>query len=66
VALGLHSAASINHISGQLIGNAGESVIPWGHVAGGVALTVGICLLAGIVPARYAARNNIVDAIASQ
>ncbi|HUU82525.1 MAG TPA: FtsX-like permease family protein [Phycisphaerae bacterium] len=66
LALGLHSAASVNHISAELIGIGGQSVIPWGQVVGGIALTMAICLLAGIAPARYAARNNIVDAIAAQ
>jgi len=32
---------------------------------GAVVLTLAICLLAGIGPARYAARNNIVDAMAA-
>jgi ABC-type antimicrobial peptide transport system permease subunit len=29
----------------------------------GTALTVVVCVLAGIGPARHAARNNIVDAM---
>ena len=65
VALGLHSAYSMNALSGRLIGIEPAFTIPWGQVAGGVGLTVLICLLAGLAPARYAARNNIVDAIAS-
>ena len=65
-ALGVANLMMVNVSSGELIGIAGESVIPWGQVAGGVALTVIICLLAGIAPARHAARNNIIDAIAAQ
>jgi len=65
VLLGLHSAASMNHLTGSLIGINPVYTVPWARVAVGVALTVLICLAAGIAPARHAARNNIVNAIAS-
>ena len=65
VALGLHSAYSMNELSSRLIGIEPVFTIPWRHVVGGVGLTVLICLLASIAPARHAARNNIVDAISS-
>ncbi|MHC4089002.1 MAG: FtsX-like permease family protein [Planctomycetota bacterium] len=65
VALGLHSAISMNALSARLIGIEPVFTVPWGHVVGGIGLTVLICLLASVAPARYAARNNIVDAIGS-
>jgi len=65
VLLGLHSAASMNHLTGALIGINPVYTVPWTRVAVGVGLTVLICLAAGIAPARHAARNNIVNAIAS-
>lgn len=65
VALGLHSAASVNTLSAELIGFMTTAVVPWGQVVGAVILTLVICLAAGVGPARYASRNNIVDAMAA-
>ncbi len=63
VALGLHEAYSDNRITAGMIGFHPEFIIPYGTVALGVAVTVVVCLLAGLAPARYAARNNIIDAM---
>lgn len=37
--------------------------IPWGYVSAAVLLTVSLCVLAGIFPARHASRTNVVDAL---
>jgi putative ABC transport system permease protein len=63
VVLGLHASGSANVIAAKLIGFELGLTIPWHRVAGGMALTVGACLVAGIMPARHAARNNIVEAM---
>jgi len=63
IALGLHTASSMNYITEQLVGVELVFTVPWGRVAGAAALTLCIALLAGVAPARHAARNNIVDAL---
>ncbi|MCP4594597.1 MAG: FtsX-like permease family protein, partial [bacterium] len=65
VALGLHTANSMNVITEKLVGVDLVFTVPWGRVAGAVSLTLVIALLAGVGPARRAARNNIVDALQS-
>ena len=65
VALGLHSAGSANVIAANLIGFDTGVTVPWSRLAAAVALTLVVCLLAGAAPARYAARNNIVDAMSA-
>ena len=63
VALGIHVSHSAAAIAERFIGIPFPLVIPWPQVAVGVALTLGVCILAGIGPARHAARNNIIDAM---
>ncbi|MCP4592245.1 MAG: ABC transporter permease, partial [bacterium] len=65
VVLGLHTANSMNVITEKLVGVDLVFTVPWGRVAGAVSLTLVIALLAGVGPARRAARNNIVDALQS-
>lgn len=63
VALGAHEAYSINRLIARLMHVELDFIVPVGTIALGVLVTVVICLLAGIGPARYAARNNIVAAM---
>jgi putative ABC transport system permease protein len=63
VALGIHEGYSDNRISGEMIGFYPEFIIPYGTVMVGTAVTIATCLLAGILPARHAARNNIISAM---
>ena len=65
VMLGMHTARSMNHLTTQLVGFEPLYTVPWMHVGIGVTFTFLICLLAGIGPARHAARNNIIAAIQS-
>jgi hypothetical protein len=65
VALGVHTALSSNRVAAKVIGMPLPFTVPWGQVAVGVVLTILVCILAGIAPARLAARNNIVDAMSA-
>jgi hypothetical protein len=63
IALGLHTAYSMNYITEKLVGIKLVFAVPWGRVGAAAALTLLIALLAGVGPARHAARNNVVDAL---
>ncbi len=63
VVLGLHEAHSVNHIAAGLIDVNLEFIVPVGTITLAILLTVGVCVLAGILPACYAARENIIDAM---
>lgn len=63
IALGLHTAYSDQQITSDIIHVTFQFVVPTGTIALSVLVTVGVCLIAGIVPARYAARNNIIEAM---
>lgn len=61
--LGVHSAHSMNELTLRAIGFAPKFSIPWSNIAVGIGLTVGVCVLAGLAPARHAARSNIIEAM---
>jgi len=63
LALGLHAAFGMNAITHSVWGFAPKWTIPWTWVGTGIAFTMSVCLIAGIIPARYASRNNIIDAL---
>ena len=63
VALGLLGASDINALTTQIWGFVPDWTIPWRWVGGGVAFTMTVCLIAGLIPARHAARSNIIDAL---
>lgn len=63
IALGAHEAYTVNRIVAGLLHVQLDFVVPVGTILLGVLVTVCVCLLAGIGPARYAARNNIVAAM---
>jgi len=63
LALGLHAAHGMNSMTLAIWGYQPDWTIPWDLVLPGIAFTVGVCLIAGIIPARHAARNNIIDAL---
>ncbi|MFH0981500.1 MAG: ABC transporter permease, partial [Planctomycetota bacterium] len=63
ILLGMHTADSMNTITEKLVGVELIFAVPWRRVGGAAALTLLIALLAGLGPARHAARNNIVDAL---
>ncbi|MFQ5495270.1 MAG: ABC transporter permease, partial [Phycisphaerae bacterium] len=63
LALGLYETYSVNRIVAGLIDVSLDFIVPVGTIAAAVALTVTVCLLAAVAPARRAARNNIIQAI---
>ena len=62
---GLHMAHSINVATLAAWGYEPVWSIPWDIVGLGIAATLGTCLIAGLFPARYAARSNIVAAMSA-
>ncbi len=63
VGLGIHAAGNMNHLTLRAIGFAPGFHFPVGNMAAGIALTVGVCVLAGVAPARRAARLDITQAM---
>lgn len=63
LALGMILGRTSNFMTAVLSGFQPEFAVPWVMVAAGAALATGLCLLAALIPARYAARGNIVSAL---
>jgi len=63
LALGIHGAYNVNYMTFRMWGLDVGLIIPWGFVILGIGFTLGVCLLAGILPARYASRDNIIEAM---
>lgn len=63
VALGLHLATNVTTLVERMWGLRLVMEMPWLTLAVAIALTVGLCILAGVLPARHAARTNIVEAL---
>lgn len=63
VALGLRAARTMSELTVKAIGFEPVFQLPWLDIAVGILLTVGVCVVAGLSPARHASRNNIIDAM---
>ena len=63
VVLGLHMASDISRMTLRIHAYQPEWNVPWAKVLVGVALTSSVCLIAGLLPARHAARSNIAGAL---
>jgi ABC-type lipoprotein release transport system permease subunit len=63
LALGLHLATNVRQMTLRFSGFSGPLEIPWPFVGTAIALTIGLCLLAGILPARHASRTNVIEAL---
>jgi putative ABC transport system permease protein len=63
VAMGMVVAYGLRRMTLAIWGFQPEPTIPWIWVILGIAFTVSVCLLAGVLPARYASRTNIIDAL---
>ncbi|MFN0136497.1 MAG: FtsX-like permease family protein [Phycisphaerae bacterium] len=61
--LGIHLAANITEMVQRMWGYRVVLEMPWMYLAAAACLTIGLCIIAGVMPARHAARNNIVDAL---
>ena len=63
LALGIHLAANIAQLVDRMWGFSVAVDLPWNYVIASVVLTVGLCVVAGVLPARHASRTNVVDAL---
>lgn len=63
LALGIHLAGNTTIMTSRMWGFEAAMQLPWGYIAAACLLTVGLCALAGTLPARHASRSNIVDAL---
>lgn len=63
LALGMHAAYGVNELTHRIWGFPLVFALDWPFVIGAIALTVGVCLVAGLLPARRAARNDVVRAM---
>jgi putative ABC transport system permease protein len=63
LALGLALARATTVMTERMYGMEIPFETPWGMVAAAAGLTIGLCVLAGILPARHASRTNVVDAL---
>lgn len=63
VALGMHASNTLRVLILGVWGFKSVWTIPWGWVGLGLGFTLTVCLLAAVLPARRAARNNIVNAL---
>jgi putative ABC transport system permease protein len=63
LALGFHLAIDTTTLVDRMWGFRVTPDVPWDMIALAVALTLSLCILAGTLPARHAARTNIVDAL---
>src|SRR5262249_32252824 len=61
--LGIHLGWTSNNLTQHLSGFQAGLSIPWALIAAGAALATGLCVVAGLLPARLAARSNIVAAL---
>jgi putative ABC transport system permease protein len=63
VLLGLHLAGNAVTLLERMWGFRVTLTLPWELVGWAIALTIGLCIVAGVLPARSAARTNIVEAL---
>jgi putative ABC transport system permease protein len=63
LALGVHLASNVTTLVDRMWGFRVALELPWGYIIATIGLTVGLCVLAGVLPARHASRTNIVDAL---
>lgn len=61
--LGIHLAQNIVIMTARMWGFEVPLALPWAYIAAAAALTVGLCVLAAVAPARRASRTNIVEAL---
>ncbi len=61
--LGLHLAWNVTTMTERMWGYALALEVPWKLVGVALALTVGLCILAALAPARHASRTNVIEAL---
>ncbi len=62
LALGVHVAYNITGLMDSMWGLRIALTLPWDFILIAFALTVGLCIVTGLAPARFAARTNFVAA----
>ncbi len=63
--LGIQLAHASNVLTVRMFAYEPQLAIPWDWVVGTMALTVSVCLLAGLWPAHRASRRNVIEALAA-
>jgi hypothetical protein len=63
LALGIHLAHDVILMTVTFWGLQAPLLIPWRFVGLAVGLTIGLCILAGVLPARHASRTNVIEAL---
>lgn len=63
VFLGRRAAHGVNALTERIWMLPLKFHMPWSIVLAAIALTIGVCLVAGFLPARRAARSNVVEAL---
>lgn len=63
LALGLDLAGNITLLVERMWGLRVAIELPWGYLSGAALFCVGLCILAGLLPARHASRTNVIDAL---
>lgn len=63
LALGMHLAVNTTAMTAQMWGLQAPFIVPWPLVSAAVALTISLCIIAGLAPARHASRTNVIDAL---
>ncbi|MBL8878615.1 MAG: ABC transporter permease, partial [Phycisphaerales bacterium] len=61
--LGVHLASNTTLMTSRMWGFEAALNLPWTYIAIACFITISLCALAGTLPARHAARSNIVDAL---
>jgi len=61
--LGVHLAESTTTMVDLMWGYRVDLAMPWMYVLVAVTLTIGLCVIAGVIPARHASRTDIVEAL---
>jgi len=60
---GIRLAVNVDAVVGRLTGYGARLVVPYATLGQAVLLTVIVCMVAALPPARLAARTNVIDAL---
>ena len=63
VTLGLHVSADILRLVARMWGLKLAMQLPQGYLAAAIGLSLALCIVAGVLPARYASKTNVVEAL---
>jgi len=63
LALGLHVSSDILRLVARMWGMKLAMQLPQGYLAAAIGLSLALCVIAGVMPARYASKTNVVEAL---